>query len=318
MTDGPLIVLMVGAFLLVALPAGEAFGAAQRALTDAIEVRPGATCVEVATLADQVATWLGSGTADEDIWVRVEGSPDDPRTVSFEMGRGDRRLAHRLFDPGPALCEHLQAALGLAIALAIRVSVLDDIVPAREPLEPTATRKLDERDRWALGGGVAGAFGVLPGASVGAAVRLERELPPNFVLRLGMLGLAAWDETFAAVSGSFDAQAVAGRLDACVEADVVPRLVARGCAGVLVGGLFSQGQSFASSRSASSGWTAAAGALEAMARISDHWSVDVEASVILPLENTRVRVLDSTGEEVASRDLSGRGVMMTVGPTYRF
>jgi hypothetical protein len=183
-------VLFALAAFVVGLSAPEALAEShQRALTDAIDVHPGATCVELAPLAEDVGAWLGADTVDAAVWVRVEGSTDDPRSVSFEMGRGDSVLARRRFAPGPERCEHLQAALGLAIALAIRVSLLDEIVGPRP--EPAPQRPPARAQRpWAVGGGPAVSFGVLPGAALGASLSVERDLPPNFALRLGALGLA--------------------------------------------------------------------------------------------------------------------------------
>jgi hypothetical protein len=317
MTERRLLLAAMSTLLVVLLPAREALGAeAQRPLTEAIDVHPGATCVEAGALAEQVGVWLGAETADADVWVRVAGSDDDPRTVSFEMGRGDRLLARRRFAPGPERCDHLQAALGLAIALAIRVSLLDEIVG---PKQPAPERPANEpREPWAVGVGAVVAFGVLPGTSLGAGIRAERELPPNFALRLGVMGLSTWNQTFATVSGSFDAEIVALRLDACVRLDLTPRLTGSGCAGFLAGGLLSQGRDFVSSRSAASLWTAAAEAVEIGYRAGKHWSLDAEVSLVLPLRRTQVQVLSGAGDVKEARALSSAGVTMTVGPAYRF
>jgi hypothetical protein len=316
MTAKRLLLAALSAVSVVLFPAREALGAGpQRALTDAIDVSPGATCLDVTALAEHVGGWLGTETTDADVWVRVDGSPDDPRTVSFEMGRGDRLLARRRFAPGPERCEHLQAAVGLAIALAIRVSLLDEIVGSRERAPETPPAKQED---WTLGGGAVVAFGVLPGAALGAAFRVERALPPNFALRLGVLGLAAWDRTFATVPGFFDAETLALRFDACVRLDLAPRLAGRGCAGLLAGGLLAQGRDFAQSQSASSGWVAVANALEMAVGLADHWSFDGEVTLVLPLESTQARVLSATRDVVEARDLSTVGVTIMLGPVYRF
>jgi hypothetical protein len=308
----------VSAAFIVLLPAREALGASsQRPLADAIDVTPGATCVEASTLAEQVGTWLGAETADADVWVRVEGSADDPRVVSFEMGRGDRVLARRRFAPGPERCEHLQAALGLAIALAIRASLLDEIVGPRESPAPEKPAPADNGG-WALGGGGVVASGVLPGVALGAGAWVERELPPNITLRAGVLGLAAWDRTFATVPGFFDAETVAARLDACVRFDLAQGLGGRACAGLMGGGLFAQGRDFASSKSASSGWIAAANALELAVGLADRWSLAGEVTLVLPLESTRAGVQSASGDVVEARDLSTVGVTIMLGPVYRF
>jgi hypothetical protein len=289
----------------------------EKALTDAIDVHPGATCVELGPLAQDVETWLGADTVDADVWVRVEGSTDDPRTVSFEMGRGDRVLARRRFAPGPERCEHLEAALGLAIALAIRVSLLDEIVgPRQEP--PPARPPVEARRPWAVGVVPAVSLGVLPGAALGAGVSAERYLPPNFALRLGALGLATRDRTFATGPGAFDAEILALRLDACVRFEFVPRLSGVGCAGILAGELLAQGHDFASSRSASSAWVAAASAFGLALGLSDRWSLSAEASLVAPLAHTQVEVLSAAGTVAETRDLSSAGVTLTLGPLYRF
>ena len=315
MTERRVVLAALGAVVFI-FPAREASSASrQRALTDVIEVRPGATCVEATALAQDVGAWLGAETADADVWVRVEGSPDDPRSVAFEMGRGEQVLARRRFAPGPERCENLQAALGLAIALAIRVSLLDEIVgPPRSP-EPSVPQT---RELWALGGGPVAAFGVLPGTALGASIRVERELPPNFALRLGLLGVAVSDRTFATVPGSYDAETVAIRVDTCVRLGLAPWLAARGCAGILAGGLLAQGHDFPTSRSASSAWIAAADAIGMTVGLTDRWSLDGEATLVLPFERIQIGVHSPAGDVVEARDLSSVGVTMMLGTIYRF
>jgi hypothetical protein len=153
-----------------ALSAGEA-SADSRPLGDALRVQPGATCVTAAALDEHVQAWLGSDQVEADLWVRVEGSADDPRDVSFEMGRGAQVLARRRFQPGPGRCDHLQAALGLAIALAIRVSLLDDFVePALAPRPAPPVRA----DAWAVEGAALAAMGILLNSSMVGGLPLTR------------------------------------------------------------------------------------------------------------------------------------------------
>jgi hypothetical protein len=300
------------------LPVREArAGDRPQALTDAIAVHPGATCVDATALAEEVGTWLGSETVDADVWVRVEGSPDDSRIVSFEMGRGQQLLARRRFAPGPERCEHLQAVVGLAIALAIKVSLLDELV-GPPPEKPAPERSPLDPQPWALGGDALMAFGVLPGAAFGASAHVERAIPPNFVLRLGLLGLASWDQRFGSTPGAFDTQIVAARFDACVRMEPARRLVVRGCAGLMAGGLLAQGRDFPASRSASTAWTAAANALEVALGLTERWSLGCEGTLVLPLASSRVGVRSATGDVVEARDLSSVGVTVSLGPAYRF
>ncbi len=311
-----LLAALASAWVLV--PARQALGASpQRSLTELIEVHPGASCIDVATLASEVSTWLGADMADADLWIRVDGSPDDPRTVSFEVGREDRVMARRRFAPGPEQCANLEAVLGLTIALALRASLIDEIVgPA--PAEAPPPAPVPAPDLWSAGAGGVVAFGVLPGTSLGAAVFAERSLPPSFALRLGLLGIASWNDTFPSPPGAFDAEIFAARLDACVRFDLSSRIVARGCAGVLAGAVLSQGRDFPSSRSASSGWAAAANAVAMRVGISRRWSLEGEVSLVLPFKTMQVGVLSPTGDVAEARDLSSVGVTMSLGPVFRF
>jgi hypothetical protein len=318
MTEARRISAAMTAGLCLLLPTRVAHGAGgQQALADAIQVHAGATCLEATAVAEEVASWLGTETADADVWVQVDGSPDDPRVVSFRVGRGDRLLAVRRFSPGPERCEHLQAALALAIALAIKVSLLDEIVG---PPEPVAREKptLETREPWTLSGGALAAFGVFPRVAFGAGVEAQRALPSDLAVRLGVVGLAAWTMNLAGAPGTFDAQIFAGRLDGCVRRDLARRFSAGGCFGLLVGALSSQGHAFPSSRSASTAWTAVASALEMGVGVTDHWSLDTEITLIEPLHRTQVGVLSANGDVVEARDLSSVGATVSVGASYRF
>jgi hypothetical protein len=310
----------LAAVLGVLSSAGAAQGASPRPLTEAIEVRPGATCVEGAALAGQVGAWLGADTVEADVWVKVEGSPEDARVVWFDMGRGDRLLARRRFSPGPERCDQLEAALGLAIALAIRVSLLDDLLGPREPGKPEPPRPVPpgRRALWGFGAGAMAGLGVLPGASLGASLRLEKEVPPSFAVRLGLFGLASRNEAFATTTGSFDAEGAAARLDACVIVELAAGVGARGCAGLLAGGLFAQGRDFANARSAASAWAAVANAVEGTVSLPDGWSLDVDVSLLVPLQSPHVGVLSAAGDVVEARTLTSTGVTMGITPVYHF
>jgi hypothetical protein len=176
----------------------------------------------------------------------------------------------------------------------------------------------EAHDQWAVGGGGVVAFGVLPGTALGAAFSVERSLPPNFALRLGVLGLAAWDRTFSTIPGFFNAETLALRLDLCVRFDPASNVTGRMCAGLLAGELLAQGRDFASSRSASSGWVAAANEVGLAIGLADRWSFAGEVTLVLPLETTKAGVLSASGDVVEARDLSTVGVTMMLGPVYRF
>lgn len=282
-------------------------------LTDAIHVQPGATCLDVAGLAGEVGTWLASDRVEDDVSVRVEGSPDDERVAWFEVDRGAQVLARRRFDPGPAKCEHLEAMMGLAIALALKVSLVDELTEHQAP--PVAPSP-----EWTLGAEAMGAAGVVPGLGAGLWGYLEAAVPPNLVVRAGVVGLAGGSGTFDRVSGEFSAEIAAVRADACVRqprsAGATVRLGA--CVGIVGGGLFLEGRGFASSHDAAVPWGAFATALEATIALGARWSIASAIALVLPLGHPTAGAVSSTGGVVDSRDLGTTGVALSVGPAYAF
>jgi hypothetical protein len=304
---------LLGLAVVLAAPVARAERAEPRPLTEAIRVERGATCIDVEDLAGEVATWLDTDRVEPDVWVRVEGSADDPRVASFEMGRGSEVLARRRFDPGPERCEHLEAMLGLAIALAIKVSLVQELTGEA----PRAPELPPPPDVWGLGGRALAAIGVVPGLAAGAEVRVEAALPPNFVVRAGLFGLAGPDGNFGHAPGAFSTELAALRVDACVRAGARTVHVG-GCTGALAGGLFLQGRDFPASQSASAPWFALATAADVGLELGARWSIDAEVAVVLPLGHTTVGTLSATGAVVDSRELGSAGATLALGPSYRF
>ena len=292
-----------------------------RSLTDAIHVEPGATCLDADGLAGEVATWLDTDQVDDDVWVRVEGSADDPRVAWFEMGRGHHVLAHRRFDPGPARCEHLEAMLGLAIALAIKVSLVEELTGQAPPAKAPEAPKSEPSETWAAGADALAAVAVVPGLSGGLDVRVEKPLPPNFVVRLGALGLAGGRGTFDHVAGSFSAEVAALRVDVCVRQILrAGSLAVRigGCTGLLAGALFLQGRDFAASRSAVAAWSALGTGVDVAVDVGAHWSLEAQTGALLPFGHTTVGAASATGSVVDSRELASVGGLFALGSSYRF
>jgi hypothetical protein len=290
-----------------------------RPLAEALHVHPGATCVDTETLAEQVGTWLASDRVDAGVSVDVEGSADDPRAVAFTMTRGAGVVARRRFDPGPERCENLQASLGLAIALAIKVSLLDDLAGFRvaAPAPAAPARLLD------LSAGATLAVGVLPGVEGGLTAHLARAIGAVFAVRVGILALAGWGKTLDNVggsfeAGSFDAELLALQIDACVRVDLLPRLHLRACTGFAGGALFAQGGDVPGSRGAASGWGAVTDSLGLVADLGDRWSAEAEITMLVPFDRTRVGVRSAAGDEVDSRELGAFGGAVSLGPVLRF
>jgi hypothetical protein len=301
--------------LLAASPAHADDG--PRLLKDAITVQAGATCIDLQDLADEVGTWLATDRVDPDVWVHVQGSPEDPRVAWFEMGRGKDVLAHRRFDPGPDRCDHLEAMMGLAIALAIKVSLLDELTVRTPTLHAEPPPPPESNEAWGFGADGLLTLGVVPGLAAGLDLRLERSFPPNFVLRAGLLGLAGNNGTFDRVTGAFSTEIAAARVDACVR-QVIQRVRIGACTGVLAGGLFLQGRDFPSSRSAAAPWAALGSGVELGVDLGVHWSLGAQVAVTLPFGRTTAGAVSATGNVVDTRDVASVGGMLSLGPTYRF
>jgi hypothetical protein len=312
--------LAASLFVLSSLASARAYAADPgRPLRELIRVEPGATCLDAAALVDDVQTWLGTDTADPGLSIEVRGSPDQPRVVEFRTWVGGRVIAHRAFSPAPERCEHLHAALGLAIAMAIRASLFEEIAGAMEEARPRAPEAPPARiQRWAIGADALGALGVLPGASFGAEVRIERALGPTFRARLGVLGLVALGEAFPRTPGTFDAGLVAPRLDLCAAFAVSSRVWAEGCMGLAGGALYANGHAFPSSTSALVPWIAAANGIDLAVDLAGSWSLDASVSVTLPLSATSLVVRDFSGNVIDQRDLPHVGGFLGIGPVYRF
>jgi hypothetical protein len=290
-----------------------------RPLREAIAVEPGATCLETATLVEHVQSWLGADVADSDVSIEVRGSSDQPRVVEFHTLHAGRAVAYRRFAPGPERCEHLHAALGLAIAMAIRASLIDELAgTAADAGVRVPEASANTARSWAIGADALAGLAVLPGAAFGLDVRIERALAHHFYVSFGLLGLAALGETFDHTPGHFDVWLLAPRIDLCAGLALSPRLLGRGCMGLSGGGLYAHGHGFPSSQDELARWFAVVNGLDFTADLAKTWSLNLAVSVILPLARTSIVVRDSTGLVVEGRDLATVGGFLGVGPVYRF
>jgi hypothetical protein len=171
-----------------------------------------------------------------------------------------------------------------------------------------------------------GAFGVLPRAAFGADIRVERSFTPTWSLRLGVVGLAALD--VALDGGTFDAWLLAPRVDVCAALELSRALTARGCMGALVGGLYAKGSGYAQTLGTMVRWLAAANSLDLAIDLGANWSLDLSATLILPLVNTSIIVKSfpvnnaagATGQVGPGSNLAAAapGGAFGAGPVYRF
>ncbi|HEX4354918.1 MAG TPA: hypothetical protein VHZ95_18430, partial [Polyangiales bacterium] len=277
-----------------------------------LQVHPGATCVNAETLASAIEPWLREDTLQSDVKIAVEGSASDPRDVSFRVVRANETVAHRAFEPGPERCDYLHAALGLAIALALRASLLDELTELL-PDDPEALTR-----GWALALAGDATYQLLPSFAPGIEARAELGLGPHVAIRFGALGLFADGIAFDRSTGGFDAGLIAARADACLRIPFGHGLHAQLCSGLLGGALYARGDVAGTRRSSLLAWIALPIAIGLTVDLSRHWSLGFEPSVALPLRRIRIGVEDSHGAEVEGRSLAVAGFALSMAPVYRF
>jgi hypothetical protein len=292
-------------------------GAAEvRPIAEALEVRRGATCVTRETLGVELAAWLGAETIAGDVSVLVIGSDSDPRDVSFELRRGGTRLARRRFFPAPAGCGPLRAIVALAIAMALEVSVRDDVLALVDDTHD------DSAALKAVGANVAVfaelGLGLLPGSSAGVAVR--GAMRALVAVHLEAFAHRSQSRALRAGPARFDVDAwLAGaRLQACLPVPLSRALLIQTCAGLGAAGLLVMGRGPASSRSEWLPWLDVGVGAELRIRLSKHWSIDAGGNLELPLGERRFGVRNSDGTLAASRSLPDVAGSLRAGPAYHF
>ncbi len=106
-----------------------------RPIAEAIELGD-ARCFAKESLAASVASWLGHGEIDERLTIVVADVPDG---VRFEVRRESVSIGERTLEVVGLPCEDVRSAVGLGIASAIDVTVLESLgVTSHDGGEPAA------------------------------------------------------------------------------------------------------------------------------------------------------------------------------------
>ncbi|HEX2678634.1 MAG TPA: hypothetical protein VHM19_18405 [Polyangiales bacterium] len=281
-------------------------------LRQVLRVRAGATCLSTDSLAPLVEQWLQADTVRSDVTIVVDGSASDPRSARLRVVREGQTLSHRAFEPGPARCESLQAAVSLAIALALKASLLDEL---GEPLPDDPAARLQG---WSLSAAGMATYALLPAPAPGLELGARLALAPAVVLRFGVLGVGAFGVAFEHSAASFDSILVAARADACARIQLTGSLRARACSGLLGGPLYARGRGVEGAQSSVVGWIAWANGLGLDLELGEHWSLGFDFSLALPLHRVRIGIDDSSGKSLASQALAVAGYAASLGPLYRF
>ena len=109
-----------------------------RPVADAISVEGGGACIDRDALGEQVHAWIERDRIDEGLRVDLDiRSNAGPRAAHLVLRRDANILAERAFPELPSDCSRAEAALGLAIALALDATLLDELTAAAMPPAPS-------------------------------------------------------------------------------------------------------------------------------------------------------------------------------------
>lgn len=279
-------------------------------LAASMTVDRGITCLDSEELADHIATWLGTDQVSKGLTLDIHGSPHFARTVWFRIRRGDDTIAERRFEPAPARCDALHAAVGLAIALALKASLLDSLIGEQTQRDTSHTFRILVQ---ALGG-----IAVVPGLDVGVALNLQHAFSERFAARLSFAGLLGPQGDFQHDQGRFKTWLTYGRFDLCSRLANLNSLQISACAGIAAGALYATGDAFPISRHALIEYIAVANALELDITLTTHWTLTTAIEVLIPIRRTTFVVRDQTDTITATHDLASAGALIAIGPAYHF
>jgi len=291
---------------------GPGYAQAQRPLAEAVHVESGATCVTAASLTPQIAAWLGTTQVDAELTVSVSGSASDARDVVFKIHRGTTAVAERRFKPAPFVCAQLEATLALAIAMALKVSLRDELLDVLGGVETRGVRV-------SLGGLVRVGYAMLPGTSLGVGLAAMQPFGRHFALRGEVFADGARNATFDnAPGGGFDSWLLSGQVSGCALFPLHPSWNARACLGIAIGGLEVRGRGYKESNTAWLPWVAAANSLGLSVELSRHWWLDLPVGLVVPLNKLTFGVERRDGSVVDVQTLPRAGLSVAAGPQYHF
>jgi hypothetical protein len=276
------------------------------ALDATLRVEPGATCVSEGSLRAQIVSWLGGTRVGAGMAIEVRGSASDPREIGFVLREGARTLASREFAPGPSACAQLETSLALAIALALKASLLRELEPARPS--------------WRVGVATQAValLGFAPRGAFGGQATVDVALAHWLWTRAGLTYAAAGDNALPRGQGRFDLQVFALRGELCGAPLRQPRWSLFACAGARVGGLWARGQRVPSSASSRDPWVALGASLGAALHLSPRWSVEAGAALLASLVRARFELRTRDGERADASTIASLACELSLGPRLRF
>ncbi|PRP93371.1 hypothetical protein ENSA5_42690 [Enhygromyxa salina] len=304
---------------------------AVRTLDDALAVEPGLTCLDRATLLANLLSWRDAAEVDPRVSIRVRGSSDSPRALSFVVRVRDEVAVERRFEPAPDSCADLHAVVALAIAIALddtlatELGLVDEAARVEQarpgegdlPSQARRTPPPPRRRGPALAlTAAAGAFaGLTPGLSGGGELSLDLRPLDHFDLRFG--ALATHLPGFKLDEGRVGVTLAAGRLDLCW--GTAPRVVRlRTCGGVAAGASVSVGRGYTDNFRRAIPWLGGIAAVDLAVHLVGPLALELRVEGVFPFHRTRIDVRSTGGQLLASERFPVAGLVVAVGPRFEF
>ena len=280
-------------------------------VTDALRVAPG-SCLQVQTLAESTASWLGRDTVDARTSVDVFAVSE--ARVAFRVWNDGAVAAERELPSPPADCAARTAAVGLLIALAIDEHVSEALglpLPSPEALapatasspghDPESAPRLEARRRprvaqtqTPVGLVVAGigSYEVVPGAGFGGRLGVSIRLRPHLDLDADVLGLGGLP--FSLGDGETQPSLVAAAVGLC-PGIARGRVGARLCLSPWVGVVVASGRGYPQDERVVLPWLGARTSADLRVALSPRVALTFDVGVVAPLVGARFDVRNEGG-----------------------
>jgi len=307
------------------------------AVSDALSVDPGATCLEHDRLTEQVVTWLGRDEVDPRLTVVVEGDLDADHTLVFTLHDRGEVIAERVFSPGPSRCDDLHSVVALAIALALDATVLESVGIVPEPVPEPERERTPERElapivprpeappaspgpdlstppdrpwrvRVRAGGLVT--LGLPPPLGGGPEIGLELGWRELVDLQVGVMGATSGPQPVDQ-DATLRIALWAGRADVCV-GPALGRLRPRACGGLIAGSALGEGRGFGQNYQVVVPWVALAVGGDLRVALTRRLALSLDLDAVLSTVQPVFDVYEELGVRKL-RDLPRFGGMLGAG-----
>jgi hypothetical protein len=311
---------LISLFLLAFVPGQKALAQpfSARPIRDAIQLNPGASCLNLYRLSDAVTGLLSSDQLDRRISVEVSGDPVLPNVVSITIWRVHQAYATRRFSDAPDDCNQLHRLVALAIAFAIDATWLDK--PEHAKKEGSVKKETPEKPEleplgFAFGFDGAITSGMVPGFGFGGDLRLEYRIFSWLDARIAFLGVYGLMQPLG--QGTVDSYVHALRLDACAGWPLDSWVRLRGCLGGAIGVFTTRGSSdFIVPMTDTTAWAATLASIESLFKIADNADVTISFDAAFPSGRRIIQVLnfeDPKSDPLAKIDLKLAAILARFG-----